>query len=111
MPKWAPRRGEDIDEFSIGIVLLAPHPGADRRWVSEPVGFDRDLGAEGPACTYTQYHALRWLLGDLMRRHPIACVVGQDEISADSKSWGPGPIFEWSVVRDANTKKPIAQQR
>lgn len=91
--------GEDgrtgANYFSIGIELTSAHPDDDEQIRS---------GKE-PAYTEAQYKALMALMEILVARHPIAKIVGHDEIAPDRKK-DPGPLFDWSRVREAGGWRP-----
>jgi N-acetyl-anhydromuramyl-L-alanine amidase AmpD len=101
MPEWVekpPREG--VNEFSLGIELIATLPDDDPRLKDRvPLGLDpEDLHGPIPGYTYAQMHSLRWLLRDIRCRHKIRFIMGHDEIAPGRKS-DPGPLFPWSVFR------------
>lgn len=95
MPGGDGRTGANY--FSIGIELTSAHPDDDKRIRA---GLDA-------AYTEDQYRALGALMEILMERHPITKIVGHDEIAPDRKK-DPGPLFDWSRVREAGGWRPLA---
>lgn len=95
MPGGHGRRGGNY--FSIGIELTSAHPDDDERIRT---GLDA-------AYTEAQYRALGRLLEQLAARHPITKIVGHDEIAPDRKK-DPGPLFDWSRVREPGGRRPLA---
>lgn len=100
-----PNERTDVNEFSVGVELIATNPAADPE-VGEQVGCDVTLDGNFPAYTYWQYHALRWLLANIPGQPHIRYIVGHDEIDADPKRvpgrrrQDPGPHFLWDNIRD-----------
>ena len=95
MPGGDGRTGANY--FSIGIELTSAHPDEDERIRT---GLDA-------AYTEDQYRALSALMEVLVARHPITKIVGHDEIAPDRKK-DPGPLFDWSRVREAAGWRPLA---
>lgn len=97
---------ENVNEFSLGIELVAVHPSEYGRF---PDPQDR-------AYTEAQYSSLRDLLGYLSRQFvtrgesTLTMLVGHDEIAGESvvksgrrsgpPKTDPGPDFEWSRFRN-----------
>ena len=55
-------------------------------------------GLEGLAFAPVQYRQLRRLLTAVVRRHPIADIVGHEHV-APGRKHDPGPGFDWSRLR------------
>ena len=89
---------EGVNEFSIGIELMASHPEDD-----PTVKTVKD------AYTDAQYEALKALLADIQTRHKITAVVGHDEIAPGRKN-DPGPLFQWDRVRTKDYK-PLEEKK
>ena len=88
MPTADARTG--VNEFSIGIELLASHPSDDPT-VKTPED----------AYTPAQYQALQYLMRRLCAEHGINYVVGHDEIAPGRKN-DPGPLFQWDQIRNTD---------
>jgi predicted outer membrane repeat protein len=106
-----PDNRENVNDFSIGIELVATHPRDDPQAAGDPIHNYTSL----------QYEALNKLLLHLCLKYRIneRSVVGHDDISgeravrrgiratADVKT-DPGPNFDWDRVR-TRLKEEIAQ--
>ncbi len=104
MPKqFDPSERKGVNAFSIGIELIATDPKDDPRVLADlaPGVDSKDLKGPNPAYTIAQYRALRRLIHRIqaMEGVDIRCIVGHDEIAPGRKT-DPGPLFDWSVVRD-----------
>ncbi|MCE9593040.1 MAG: N-acetylmuramoyl-L-alanine amidase [Planctomycetes bacterium] len=99
----APDDRENVNDFSLGIELIATHPDDD----------PAVRGGREPNYTAAQYAALDELLVYLCRKYGIdeTSVLGHDDIagqraltlglrSADNVKKDPGPNFDWGGVRD-----------
>lgn len=93
-----PDSREMVNSFSIGIELLSQHPD------SAPEIADGTV----PAYTEAQYAALEQLMADIQTRWPIRYVVGHEEVAPERKQ-DPGPLFDWSRVRNEDYS-PLAPQ-
>lgn len=81
---------EDVNEFSLGIELVASHPDDD-----PTITKDNQY-------TPAQYFALRELLVDLCTKYevPLEHVVGHDDIAVPTgRKKDPGPFFKWPELR------------
>lgn len=89
-----------INDFSVGIELIASHPH-----------LDADVRAN-PSLAYTeeQYKALEVLLQLIQARYPVTNLVGHDEIAGQRAvekgirtrammKTDPGPLFDWNRFR------------
>lgn len=76
-----------VNNFSIGIELMASHPDDDPT-----------VKTLEDAYTEAQYESLNGLIAQLCERHGIDAVVGHDEIAPGRKT-DPGPLFQWDRVR------------
>lgn len=85
----SPDGREMVNTFSIGIELLSRHPD-DAPEIAN--------GSE-PAYTEAQYASLLKLMAAIQGRWPIHYVVGHDEIAPERKQ-DPGPLFNWSRIRN-----------
>lgn len=79
-----------VNEFSIGIELMASHPADDPTVVTPE-----------DAYTPAQYASLQALIAQLCAEHGIKNVVGHDEIAPGRKN-DPGPLFQWDQIRNAD---------
>ncbi len=76
-----------VNNFSIGIELMASHPDDDPT-----------VKTAEDAYTAAQYESLNKLMAMLCEKHGIEYVVGHDEIAPGRKT-DPGPLFQWDRVR------------
>lgn len=98
----------DVNQFSIGIELIASHPDDDSDVKEGKI----------PAYTEAQYQSLAVLVDSLKKKYKdqIKSVVGHDEIagtravelkvrSSEKLKKDPGPMFNWSRVRPVSNVK------
>ncbi len=79
---------EGINDFSIGIELMASHPKDDPT-----------VKTEEDAYTDAQYKSLNKLIQHFCEEHGVQYIVGHDEIAPERKN-DPGPLFQWDRVRN-----------
>lgn len=89
---------EGVNEFSLGIEMMASHPEDDPK-----------VKTAKDAYTEEQYVALKALIADIQTRHKITAVVGHDEIAPGRKN-DPGPLFQWDRVRTKDFK-PLEEKK
>ncbi|HEX5106404.1 MAG TPA: N-acetylmuramoyl-L-alanine amidase, partial [Pirellulaceae bacterium] len=80
---------ERVNDFSIGIELIASHPEDD------------PAVSRSTAYTPRQYQSLHWLLRDICLRRPaisVENILGHEDIAPGRKK-DPGPHFDWPRVR------------
>ena len=89
----------DVNDFSIGIELIASHPTDDRTVTREN------------AYTQEQYESLNTLLKSLMFKHEVKLnnIIGHEDIAGKravdlglrtSAKKDPGPFFDWAGVKE-----------
>lgn len=88
---------EGVNDFSIGIELMASHPNDDPT-----------VKTKEDAYTEAQYESLNKLIAQLCNDHGIDAVVGHDEIAPGRKT-DPGPLFQWDRVRTEDYKPTACQ--
>lgn len=97
--RFDPRKRTNVNEFSIGIEIIADERVATNSSLAEELkaGFDSPDGNR-VAYTIPQYYAIRRLIGELKKKYDVKVIVGHDEIAPGRKT-DPGTYFDWNAVR------------